>query len=107
GPLAIRAPGSYQIRDAARDRGMLGLARRHQAEDGPGGWAGRGFFVAAGWGMPISFLVFAPAAVVALHGDQPVGGSTYRGVVVTEANRVQRAQHRPGAVNVVGAPAAE
>ena len=59
-----------QIRDAARHRRMVDLARRHQAKHSPGRLARRALLVAATRRIPVGFLVLAPAAILALHRTQ-------------------------------------
>ena len=55
----------------------------------------------------IAFVVFAPAAVVTLGGQQEGHGALDAGGVRRDGGGVERAEDGPGAVDVVGAPAAE
>ena len=56
---------------------------------------------------PVAAAALAPAAIRLLARLQPLDGLAHVGLRHVLAGGVQRAQHRPGAVDVVGAPAAE
>ena len=86
---------------------MIGAAAGHQRQQGPGGLRGRAFGEGAGGGVGVGFLVLAPAAVGALDGDEPVAGAGDGGIFRGDSGGVQGAEHGPGAINVIGAPAAE
>src|SRR5579875_2602998 len=100
--LAARKPGN-----AARDSRVIDLAGGHQPQDGPSRVRGRALLVTAGWGSGIGFFIFAPAAVFALDFKQKSDGAPHRGILRRNADRVERAKHRPSSVNVIRAPAAE
>src|SRR6188472_1882156 len=86
---------------------MSHLARRHQSKQGPCRLRGGG-------GSPFETLIIesvadgilAPAAIRVLDRQQPVHGLAHRGVLMIDAGGVERAQYRPGTVDVVEAPAA-
>src|SRR5215467_7907125 len=93
--------------DAARYRRIVRLAGGHKAEQGP-----RGLRRCAG-GRLIAVIVqlvtgavLAPSPVGILDAGQPVGGFANAIVIMLDTSGVKRAQHRPGAVDVVHAPAA-
>src|SRR3954453_19048060 len=108
GPEAVRPLRARQIGDAARHRRMIDRAGRHQAEQGPRGLRGRARrrLIA-----PVAELValpaFAPAAVGVLNGREPLDRPPHRRRRRIDPGRVERAERRPGAVDVVHAPAAE
>src|SRR6185312_12190685 len=56
---------------------------------------------------PVGCAVLAPAAIGALARDEPVDGAADDRRLLVDARGVERAQRRPGAVDVVGPPAAE
>ena len=67
---------ALQIADAARDGGMIDLARRHQAQQRPCRLrrdGGRGLIASVV--ELVAVAVLAPAAVRVLDRDQPVGGA--------------------------------
>ncbi len=86
---------------------MVGLAGRHQGDQRPGGLRGgaAGALVAAVFEL-VARRVLAPAAVGVLDRDQPVDGLADRHGGRVVPGGVQRAQCRPGAVDVIHAPAA-
>src|SRR5215468_6250993 len=94
--------------NAARDRRVIDLAGRHQPEQRPGclrGGRWRGLVAAVG--ELIARSVLAPAAVRVLDRDQPFDRAANLGRRALDAGDIERTQHGPGAVDVVGAPAAE
>src|SRR5690348_17061430 len=87
---------------------MIDLARRHEAEQRPGGLRRRALLaLAARLIRPVGRAVLAPAAVGALARDQPVDRATDHRRLLVDARGVERAQRRPRAVDIIGAPAAE
>src|SRR5450631_4285341 len=86
---------------------MPDLARRHQPKQGPcrlrcGGGGSRKSPVVE----PVTGGILAPAAILILDRQQPVHRSPDRRVPVVDAAGIERAQYRPGTVNVVKTPAA-
>src|SRR5579872_3888875 len=87
---------------------MVNLARRHQRQQRPRGLRrGARLALAARPVAPIRGTVFAPAAVGALLADEPCDRTPDHRIVTRDTGNVERAQYRPGAVDVIGAPAAE
>src|SRR4030088_2496841 len=86
---------------------MPDLARCHQSKQGPcrlrGGRRGtlEPLIVES-----VAGRTLAPAAVLVLDRQQPVHGLADRRVLVAHAGGIERAQYRPGAVNVVQPPTA-
>src|SRR5882672_7836927 len=86
---------------------MPDLACRHQSKQGPcrlrggGGSALESLVV-----EPVTSGILAPAAVLVLDRQQPVGRLADRRVLMVYPCGVERTQHRPGAVDVVQPPAA-
>src|SRR5258705_10625403 len=86
---------------------MAYLPGSHQSEQGPCGLrGGRGCTLEALIVESITDSILAPAAVLILDRDQPGHGLANRGILVVDLGGVERAQHRPRAVNVVHPPAA-
>src|SRR5205823_1463616 len=86
---------------------MPDLARCHQTKQGPCRLrsCGGGSFVSAVV-EPIASSVLAPAAVLILGREQPRRRLANHGILVIDTCGIERAQGRPGAVNVVEAPPA-
>src|SRR4051812_30723524 len=87
---------------------MVDVARRHQAKQRPGrlrGSAGR-LLVAAIVEL-VARTILAPAAIGVLNGHEPAGRLAEFRPLLIEARGTERAQHGPGAVDVVHAPTAE
>ncbi len=86
---------------------MPDLARCHQSKQGPcrlrGGGGGT---LKSPVVEPVAGGILAPAAVLVLDRNQPVHRLADRRVLVVDARGIERAQHRPGAVDVVQPPAA-
>src|SRR5260221_181749 len=86
---------------------MPDLARRHQSKQGPcrlrggGGGALESLVV-----EPVTGGILAPATVRVLDRQQPLDRLADRGVLLVHPCGVERAQHRPGAVDIVQPPAA-
>src|SRR3954469_25607189 len=86
---------------------MPDIARRHQSKQGPCRLRG-------GRGRPLISLIvesvacgiLAPAAVAVLDGNQPVRGLAHHRLAMVDSGGIEPAQPRPGAVNVIQAPAA-
>src|SRR5262249_36495896 len=106
-PEAVVALRAGQIVDPALDRGMVDLPRRHQAEHGPSRLRRRArrSLVAAVIEL-IARAILAPAAVAILDPDEPRYGPADFGRGMVDASGIQRAQNRPGAIDVIHAPAA-
>ena len=87
---------------------MVHFSGRHQTQQRPGRLrrVGRRRLVAAIVEL-VAGAVLSPAAVRVLDGDQPVGRLAHARIGRVEAGRVQRAQRRPRAIDIVDAPAAE
>src|SRR5260370_30472576 len=86
---------------------MPDLARGHQSKQSPCRLRG------GGWGTlqslkieSIADGILAPAPVLVLDGYQPVHGLAHHRVLVAHPGGIERAQHRPGAIDVVHSPAA-
>src|SRR3984885_7283602 len=107
GPKPVAVLGFGEISDAARHRRMVAAMNRHQPEQGPGGLrcSTRRGLVAAITEF-IAGSILAPSAVGILNADQPVGAGPYRGGVRLKAGGIEGAQYRPGAIDIVHAPAA-
>src|SRR5262245_63655156 len=86
---------------------MIDFAGGHQAEQRPGGLrrGARRRRVAAIIEL-VARAVLAPAAVAVLDPGEPSPRLAKLGRGMIDAGDVERAQHRPGAVDVVHAPAA-
>src|SRR4051812_13970352 len=85
---------------------MVDLAGGHQAEQCPSRLRGgaRSLLITAIIEL-VARAVFAPAAILVLNTREPVDRlADFRGTMV-DAGSVKRDQHRPGAVDVVHAPA--
>src|SRR5260370_16632893 len=83
------------------------LPRSHQSKQGPCRLrGGRGSTLEALIVESITGSILAPAAVLILDRDQPGHGLANRGVLVVDLDGIERAQHRPRAVNVVHPPSA-
>src|SRR3954453_17647409 len=86
---------------------MLHLARCHQREQSPRCLRGgaRRFLVATIVEL-VARSILAPAAVLILNREEPLyRPAEHRGLMI-DARRVERAQHRPGPVDVVHTPTA-
>src|SRR5204862_5951449 len=92
---------------AAGDRWIPDLARCHQTKQGPCRLrsCGGGGFVSAVV-EPIAPGILAPTAVVILGREQPRRRLANNGILMIDARGIKGAQGRPGAVNVIQAPAA-
>ena len=87
---------------------MRDLAGRHQRNQGPGSLRGSAVRrLAARPFRPIAFAGFAPAAIGPLVRQQPGDRAADLRRFRIDPDRIERGQHRPGAINVIGAPAAE
>ena len=107
-PIAVAVLAGDQIGDATRDCRVADLAGRHQGKQSPGGLrCGAVRRLAMRHTRPIAVARFAPAAIGALMGEQPSNGAADLRRRRIDADRIQRGQHRPSAVDVVGSPAAE
>src|SRR5579883_1434605 len=88
--------------------GRAGLARRAQSDHRPRRLIGR-----AGEGtirIPlevVAVVALAPTAIRVLPREKPRHGAPHGRVMRRDARELQCHEHRPGAVEVVGAPAAE
>ena len=94
--------------DAALDGRMVDLLCRHQPQQRPGGLRRRGgrLLVTAIVEL-VAGAVLAPAAIRILDRDQPICSLAHARPRPVEARGAQRAERRPGAVDVVHAPTAE
>src|ERR1051325_792694 len=105
----LPGPGALtvdEVADAAPHGGATGLSGGDEAHDGPRGLAGGGHADPLFAGVIVAGDALAPAAVAVLPFRQPARGATdIRGAHVL-ADAAQAAQHLPGAVDVVDAPAA-
>src|SRR5258708_21905733 len=107
-PLPVGALALGQKADALADRVAVDLARCHQPEQRPGGLRRRADLASAARRVRlIGIAVLAPAAIFALFRDQPGDGAAHVRPLHVDAGGVVGAQHRPGAVDVIRAPAAE
>src|SRR5699024_7125174 len=105
-PQAARRLVGQQPGHAARGFRRLCLAGTQQAEHGPGGLAGGTGALAGCAGGIIRVVAFAPTAVAVLAGFEPAYGALNPVGLHVETALFGRGQHRPGAVNIVRAPAA-
>src|SRR5438874_2600921 len=105
-PRAIGVLGSQEILDAARHGGAGRAPRREEAEERPGGLARRRFAGAGERVVVVALAGLAPAAVLVLVALEPAHRALHVLVPRVLADGGQAAQHRPGAVDVVHAPAA-
>src|SRR5665213_3004586 len=104
----MRLLARKEILNAARNGRILRLARRHQPQKRPGGLRRiRHLALALRPVRPIGRAILAPAAILPLFRQQPGDGAANRRVARIDTRRVERAEYRPGAVDVIGAPAAE
>src|SRR5262249_34701694 len=106
-PETVLPLPAEQIIDAAGNSRVIDLSRRHQAQKSPGSLRGRarGRLVSAVIKL-VARAILAPAAVRVLNLEEPADrlAEFRRGVI--DAGHIERAQHRPGAINVIHAPAA-
>src|SRR6185437_16533842 len=102
-PVLLRVE---QVQDAAADGDALPLACRDEAHERPGGLAGRRGADALFAGMIVAGDALAPAAVAVLPRLEPADGAPDVGRLQVLADGLEAAQHLPGAVEVVHAPAA-
>ena len=72
GPGAVGVLRADQILDAAFERGIVRVAERTQAHDGPGGLRRGAWPAALENRVVVSVATLAPAAVLVLHAFQPV-----------------------------------
>src|SRR6185312_7219409 len=106
GPVRLLRPD--QVLDPPRHGPIAGFPGRHQPEHRPGGLRRRAVF-----GDPmrhagvVALLVLAPAAIRALPGHQPRRRTPHLRRRRFQSGGVQRRESRPGAVDVIGAPAPE
>src|SRR5262249_40747573 len=106
-PAGSVARGVDEIRDSAAHRVTVDFARRHQSKHGPGGLRRRALLGRTLAIAPIRRPVFTPAAVRLLERLEPGHGAADMRRLGAVAEGVERAQHRPRAIDVVGAPAPE
>src|SRR5258708_19090320 len=105
-PLAV-AGIPDEVGDAALDLGAVDLSSRHQAEQRPRRLRWRARLALAAPVRPIRGTILAPAVVGVLAPDQIVDRPAHRGRCRINPCDVQRAQHRPRPINVIGAPTPE
>src|SRR4029077_8384103 len=106
-PQAVIALIFGEIRDAASNSRMLHLACRHQTEKRPCGLRGRARrLLVAAIVQLVARSVLAPAAVLILDRSEPLYRPAKHRRLSVHARGVERAQHRPGAVDVIHAPTA-
>src|ERR1043166_4271478 len=97
---------AYQVLHTALDRRMLDFTCRHQPKQGPCRLRGRG-------GRPfisvvvesIARRILTPATVRILDRKQPFSGFPNHWILMVDAGGIERAQYRPGAVDVIQPPA--
>src|SRR5947207_6758268 len=107
-PIAVPILAGEQVGDAARHRRVADLARRHQGEQGPGGLRGGTIGRLAMRDVrPVALAGLAPPAIAPLAGDQPIDCAADFGRTGIDPGGIQPGEHRPGAVDVIGAPAAK
>src|SRR5580692_10588351 len=107
-PGPVRALRLRQPADAALGRLALLLARREQRQQRPRGLRGGGRAPTGPvLGVVVGAHVLAPAAVLVLVLLEPGDGPADLRLARLDARRDQRGNDRAGAVEVVGAPAAE
>src|ERR1700722_8369889 len=107
-PQPIRLLRAHQKLGAAPHTLGGGPPRREQSQKSPrslvrGAWESYGLCMR----QRIGIVALAPAAVGILLELQPIDGAPNGGIVGTDVRLYECRQHRPGAVNIVGAPAAE
>src|SRR5438552_18394588 len=105
-PAAVRPLGPQQIVDARLDRRPRGGADREEPQQGPGGLARDRRAAPGEVRLDVALARLAPAAVGVLPAHEPAYGALHVLVARVHAHGPQPAQHRPGAIDVVDAPAA-
>src|ERR1700761_6488367 len=107
-PETIVALRRGEIGDAARDCGVIGFTRGHQSKQSPcrlRSGAGRGFVTSVV--QLVACRALAPAAVRILDPLKPRNRAAHRLRLRILTRDCERAQRRPGSIDVVHAPAAE
>src|SRR5262245_51155424 len=107
GPAGVGARAVRQMADTAGNRLGLDLAGRHQPENGPGRLRSGGHRGGVALARPVGCASLAPPAIGTLPGDQPVDGPSDPWRLHVLAGGIEGAQGRPGAIDIIGAPAAE
>src|SRR3569833_1890705 len=107
-PEAVLLLGADEVLDAMPNGAGPHLPRCQQAQNRPRGLvriAGRLFRRSR---LPtVAVVAFAPTPVIILTIHQPADTSLHTLVVRPEAGLSESCQHRPGTINVIGAPTTE
>ncbi len=107
-PSIRHRPAAWPRDTRSRSRRLGGRPRRgHQPEQRPSGLRRRALVIAPGRRTSVAFGVLAPAAIIPLHRQQPFHRAPDGRIASLDARGVQRTEHGPRPVDVVGPPTAE